>query len=1700
MDDTTDIAVTVETDVSTVFLYGRSGRVIAFFEDGAAVGVEIQVSKFLCDAFGVAGLQRLLHFINEEFGKLFPGTMQNDASVARGKFLVRFLTHQSGNLRGLECGVFDFHLHHREQRPPRAFFQPRQSGPGFLQKFVAPDAIELSIFLGAAGRVIGRVRHEAAHCDRLVTALLTMMFCHQTKQNGFQKTAEPTSIGVRTVVFARQKANGKFLKQIIRQVVIPGGSQQIAFDGGPVAIQHLLAGRLRIDRIVTLSRSHHRPHGFDTTDPAELTFVLMGHAGIRWLQEVGHAALRLSRSIRRRMQNGHPIEFLQMSRKRYAAASQRNENSRWHKDCLRHFQTGDLMTHGVDERDFLLAARAVEEKIVSAEDLSQAMAACTRDPDLSLLETLEKTAGLSGKLREQYQQLMETHQDSLAGELAESIDDSFFGKLNSALGSVDNEHLRASIARWEKARGSAPQIADDGQRFEILREHARGGLGEVLLARDRQMNRQVALKRIREKWADHEQARNRFQLEAEITGRLEHPGVVPVYALGHRADGEIYYAMRFIKGDSLEQATAAFHRQNTEPGTTTDRGVDFQSLEFRSLLQRFVDVCNTISYAHSRGVIHRDLKPANIMLGKYGETLVVDWGLAKQVGVEEERLLSAGESRILSDTGSGSAPTQFGSAVGTPQYMSPEQAGGRLDRMGPLTDVFGLGATLYHLLTNQPPQQEDQLERVLDRVEHGEFPRPVEIQPGVPRSLEAICLKALSVRPTARYASPDALRDDIQRWMADESVSVYRDSLATRMIRWIKRNQTLAVATTVAIVLTVIGGVVWSEIQHHREQREAEIERQEQVRLTQLRDGLELTDRIVRQQLDDGRLDLAVSVLQKEIETLASQPTFAEDQTRLQEMADRIRRISEYRVLARRAQEANYLAFDQDEVWATVAGLELLGVWDHPEWWNHLPLQDLRREQQDQLKDDVYRSLALLASTLLKQTATKTLKGAPVPMDWEERQALYLTPDGRPEALATLRVCELASRYRYAECLRWYRGMAAWRMTNARVTVSPQQLKPPRNAADAYELGILTVTRAASPAFPFTGYRRVLDDLMSARETMAIASEMGPQEYWVHLVLAQSQYLTAQAAAEPDRGNTADTFSQLMNFVAGATLPGALVGQQPGPISAWAIVPHVYDALQYAHDKGVIDRDIPLENILTSVSRATADPEAWEKFDTCRQTFGRCISLEPDLPFAYADLSTICLLEYEVLPRSQVLLGPDGNTADIDRRRADLLESCVRYAQEAIERGGHRGFIYWHYGHALLAVDRVSDAMAAYAQAVQLNFRFCPDSLDSLVDMNEIRGTGRMIPRLTALVEAGDERPEVLAALAGGYVSREDFATARRFAARACAAEQVPDYAWTIRGLIALHEEDWATARMCFETAVRLNPTAECPAIGLGAAYQALGDDNNSRLTLERAFSLVRTDHHASDIHLLLAQIQIRSGQDEAAIRAVEQARRLHPAAMMEALRQQARQAGAESVVAAIDANPQIYASSIAAEYDPAQCRDVPVHNGDFERPLTPEWGNTNHMPWRLLGQGETEAVVQTGDQHGGEAALHIRAAQLTDGSRGITQQTITVMEEATYEVSVWMKSTASQAGAVFVAVEREGSEDFTPLVEIPGGTFDWTRFSGTFRAPRPRVRLRGEKFAGLSHQTTPMTLTIVACGDCDLLLDDITITQVVDSPTDAAP
>jgi eukaryotic-like serine/threonine-protein kinase len=359
----------------------------------------------------------------------------------------------------------------------------------------------------------------------------------------------------------------------------------------------------------------------------------------------------------------------------------------------------------------------------------------------------------------------------------------------SALNGVSADGL----PRGKHSGRSSP--AGDSLRYKILRPHAKGGVGQIFVAADTTLHREVALKEIRAKHAHDPVNRARFLAEAEITSKLEHPGIIPIYELGTHDDGRQFYTMRFIKGETLSTAIRRFHAVGSPVST---------NLEFRWLLRRFQDTCNTTAYAHSRAVLHRDLKPSNIMLGQFGETLVLDWGLAKVIGRAEINEATTSMSKLSLQTRSDTDTlTANGDVVGTPAYMSPEQADGRLDDIGLASDVYSLGATLYFLLTARSPFV-GELDQVLQAIKQGQFPSPRSVKPKVPRALDAICRKAMALLPSQRYCSALALAADIERWLADEPVDAWRDAWPVRAGRWLRRRQSLVASLTASAAVAIL--------------------------------------------------------------------------------------------------------------------------------------------------------------------------------------------------------------------------------------------------------------------------------------------------------------------------------------------------------------------------------------------------------------------------------------------------------------------------------------------------------------------------------------------------------------------------------------------------------------------------------------------------------------------------------------------------------------------------------------------------------------------------------------------------------------------------------------------------------------------------------------------------------------------------------
>ncbi len=341
--------------------------------------------------------------------------------------------------------------------------------------------------------------------------------------------------------------------------------------------------------------------------------------------------------------------------------------------------------------------------------------------------------------------------------------------------------------------------------IEQLTYHAHGGLGIVFRGFDMKLHRDVAVKFIRERRRHNPLDVQRFRVEAEITSRLDHPGVAPVHGYGVTENGVPFYAMRMVEGRTLQQRIEQFHSNLKKDPPTGE-----QSLEFRQLLSSFISVCHTIEYAHSRGILNCDIKPGNIMLGRYGETVVLDWGCAKYIGSAGKAKVVGEESlRPLSDTGDSKPSVSTG---GTPIYMSPEQHAQSED-LDPKSDIYCLGVTLYRLITGQPAFSPDQsLPKIREMVIRGKFRKPTNLCPWISKALEAICLKAMSLSPEDRYENAAELARDLERYLADEQVTAYPEPFSRRLARLMRRHrgvsQVLMVSAMAILLISFASALV----------------------------------------------------------------------------------------------------------------------------------------------------------------------------------------------------------------------------------------------------------------------------------------------------------------------------------------------------------------------------------------------------------------------------------------------------------------------------------------------------------------------------------------------------------------------------------------------------------------------------------------------------------------------------------------------------------------------------------------------------------------------------------------------------------------------------------------------------------------------------------------------------------------------------
>jgi serine/threonine-protein kinase len=414
------------------------------------------------------------------------------------------------------------------------------------------------------------------------------------------------------------------------------------------------------------------------------------------------------------------------------------------------------------DRNLLFGVLAVQLRFLTPQQLMEAAAAWATHQTEPLRKFLIASGALSEKRCEMIDGLIDeqiqAHQGdvhatlmSLGGKRA--VHESFAASLvveedRVKLASFGGDTPREKVEAAGELEDSRNLTLAHPNRYTLRGEQGRGGIGRVLIAFDEHIGREIAVKELLpDKGPDGTPPSDspvrktgavaaRFLREARITGQLEHPGIVPVYELGKRPDGSLYYTMKLVRGKTLAEKIG-----------------ESRSLHDRlQLLHHFLDLCQAMAYAHSRGVIHRDLKPANVMVGEFGETVVLDWGLAKVEGQKDVRA-DALERDLKQIKEAGAGETVAGKPIGTPAYMSPEQADGRIEEIDERSDVWSLGAVLYEILTGWPPYEGVNAYEVMGKVITDPVVPVREVEPKAPGELSAISEKCLSKERGKRYPS-----------------------------------------------------------------------------------------------------------------------------------------------------------------------------------------------------------------------------------------------------------------------------------------------------------------------------------------------------------------------------------------------------------------------------------------------------------------------------------------------------------------------------------------------------------------------------------------------------------------------------------------------------------------------------------------------------------------------------------------------------------------------------------------------------------------------------------------------------------------------------------------------------------------------------------------------------------------------------------
>ena len=453
-----------------------------------------------------------------------------------------------------------------------------------------------------------------------------------------------------------------------------------------------------------------------------------------------------------------------------------------------------------EQEDIATAVVSLRQSVISERKLSEAIRSWTIHGSVPLLDHLAESRLINDAARQELALQVSEVLTALMknGPLGSSSESVIAGTLEALDPSGRISRLLGIQAAAGVGVSETPEHRRAMHGYRLIRKIGQGGLGRVWLAFDESLKRYVAIKEI--SGNDSPAVVQRFDREAVITGRLEHPGIVPIHQLGtEESTGKSFYVMRFLGKTTLHDAIMEYHERRAEG--------DDDPMLIRRLLDDFVNVCQAIGHAHSRQVIHRDLKPENIAIDSFGQVIVIDWGIAKVI--DEVNL---GEASIEIDSmETNSQSTMQGQVLGSPLFMAPEQAAGRVDDLDERTDIYGLGAILFAILTGSAPhevarEREDVsgIRELLSAIASHPTPNALEFDNGVDATLAAICKKAMAAKQYARYQSAMELASDVQRWMAGEPVSAERETFVRRVQRWVRQNQVWSQVIAASLIIACV--------------------------------------------------------------------------------------------------------------------------------------------------------------------------------------------------------------------------------------------------------------------------------------------------------------------------------------------------------------------------------------------------------------------------------------------------------------------------------------------------------------------------------------------------------------------------------------------------------------------------------------------------------------------------------------------------------------------------------------------------------------------------------------------------------------------------------------------------------------------------------------------------------------------------------